>query len=367
MTEQPLARAIHRLGAGRLLVPSLALAVAALAPARADACAGSPWPTYTITALSPSAGSSGVARDAGIMVAGVPSIQIGAVLPFADVELIDTGTDEAVPLAALAWFSLRGSDLTMAVHPAEPLAPLHAYRAEARLRDGVGNGAPFVSDFTTSDALLEPLVLSGELGLSLRGAEVDVVDSVCGGAGPVVGKRRALFADVQLPAPSGGQGVYVGFLDFSDNAPLRLDTGDPSDNDEPEAASHNLRDVKVVNIEPGQALTLGQEVFEEDFAYAGCFNFGVRDPAGHVVQTSRCLPSLSPDEVRALAHLEAPLSIAADEDVAIEQVQRAVADYREAQGPVFGCSFGADATARTPAWLSLLLAAWLARRIPRRR
>jgi hypothetical protein len=343
-------------------VPSLAVAAAALAPARADACSGVPWPTYTITSLSPNPGSSGVARDAGIIVAGVPSFQSGAVVLFADVELIDSATDEAVPLAAFAWFSLRGSDLTMAVHPAEPLEPLHAYRAEARLRGGFGNGAPFVSNFTTSDALLEPLVLSGELGLSLRGAEVDVVDSTCGVAGPVVGKRRALFADVQLPVPSGGQGVYLGVLDFSDHTPLRFNDDDPSDD-----GFHEIRDLQAVNIQPGQALTLEQEVFEEDFAYAGCFNFAVTDPAGHVVQTSRCLPSLSPDEVRALAHLEAPLPIAADEGVAIEEVQRAVADYREEQAPVFGCSFGANATARTRGWLSLLLAALLAARVSRRR
>jgi hypothetical protein len=345
-----------------LLVPSLAFAAVALAPARADACSGVPWPTYTITALSPSPGSSGVARDAGIIVAGTPSAQTGAVVSFADVELIDTETDETVPLAAIGWFAPRGTDLTMALHPAEPLEPLRAYRAEARLRDGFGNSAraPVVSNFLTSDALLEPLVLSGELGLSLRGAEMDVIDrEPCGSSGPVIGKRRALFADVLLPAPSGGQGVYSAFLDFSDNTPLRSSL-DPADNAGPDAEYHEIRDLQGVHIEPGQALTVEQEVFEEDFAYAGCFNFTVTDPAGHLVQTSRCLPRLSPDDVRALSHLEAPLPIAADEEVATQEVQRAAADYREEGAPVFGCSLSASVTARAPTWPTLLLASLLA-------
>jgi hypothetical protein len=121
-----------------------------------------------------------------------------------------------------------------------------------------------------------------------------------------------------------------------------------------------------VNIAAGEALTLEQEVFEEGFAYAGCFTFVVWDPAGHGAQTSRCLPSLSPDDVRTLAQHDEPLDVAADDAIAAEQVQSAAAEYRAGRPPVFACSFDARAS-RAPAWLTLLLATFLMRRVSRRR
>lgn len=347
----------------------LVLAAAVLVPGRADACGAVPTPSYTIGAVSPSPGATGVARDVGIIVSGVPSSPAGGPSSFADVELIDADTDEAVPLTAVAWFS-GGLETTMAVHPVEPLAPLHAYRIESRPFDEEGApGEPFVSRFTTAEALLDPLVLSGELGLSLRGADVDIVgSSPCGGPGAVTGKRRALLADVRLPVPSGGQGVYQGALHFSDHTPARVGIRDPLNDDRSGADEpHEVRVMQWTKLEAGQALTLEQEVFEESFAYAGCFTFVVWDPAGHGAQTSACLPSLSPDDVRALARGEEPLDLATDDDVAAEQVQSAASDYREERAPVIGCSFDSNGPRRTPAWLTLLLAALLAARISRRR
>jgi hypothetical protein len=345
-----------------------ALAAAVLAPGRADACGAVPTPSFTIGAVSPSSGSTGVARDVGIIVSGVPSSPAGGPSQFADVELIDADSGEVVPLTAVAWFSPVATELTMAVHPVEPLAPLHAYRFESRPLDGEGTpGEPYVSRFTTSEALLEPLVLSGELELSLRGAEVDIVASgPCGEPGAVTGKRRALVADVQLPVPSGGQGSYQAVLHFSDHTPSRVNTSDPWNYEISDAEPHEVRVMQSVNILAGQALNLQQEVFEESAPYAGCFTFIVWDAAGHGAQTSACLPSLSPDDVRALALGEEPLDLATDEDVAAEQVQSAAAESRQERPSVVGCSFGASAPSRAPAWLALLLSSLLMRRVSRR-
>ena len=312
-----------------------------------------------------------MARDAAIIVGGIPSLGDGWLFPFADVALIDADTEQAVPLAEARWFALRGSDVVMALHPVDALAPLHAYRAEARLRVGLGSStesaaAPVVSGFTTSDVLLDPLALNGEIGFSLRGAEVDVLDDNTCGPGRVIGQRPALFADVQLPAPSGAQGVFVAVLYFSDDAPLRINPYDSTDYDRAELEAHQVYDMQVVNIQAGQALTLEQEVLGRDFAYAGCFTLVVTDPSGQAAQASRCLPSLTPGDVRALSNLEAPLPVSTDEMAANEEIQRAAAEHREAGAPEFGCALDPSATTRTPAWCLLLLGALAAARASRR-
>jgi hypothetical protein len=348
------------------------LAAAVLAPGRADACGGVAPPAYTIGAVSPGAGASGVARDVGIIITGVPSSPPGGPSTFADVELIDADSDEVVPLTSVAWSSPEGPEMKMVLHPVEPLAPQHAYRIEARPFDENGTpGEPFVSSFTTSEALLEPFVLSGELGLSLRAAELDIVDcGPCGQDCAVSGKYRALLADVQLPVPSGGQGFYQGVLHFSDHTPLRADPGDPLGDAVSDDEPHEIRVMQGVKLEAGQASTLQQQIFDEDFAYAGCFTFVVWDAAGHGAQSSACLPSLTPDEVRALARGDAPLDVAMDEvadgNAGAEEGPSVAAANREERPPV-GCSFGVRARSGIAGWLTLLLASLLARRASRRR
>jgi hypothetical protein len=329
----------------------LALIAAVLAPGRADACGALPPASYTIGAVSPSPGSTGVARNTGVVVTGVPSSPSGGGA-FADVELIDADTDEAVPLASVAWFPFEGAENTMAVHPMGALVPLHAYRIEARPLDEEGApGEPFISSFTTSEALLEPLELAAELQLSLRGADVDIVASgPCGDPGVVTGKRRALLADVRLPVPSGGQGVYQGALHFSDRTPTRVGIGDPLNSNVSGAAErHEVRVVQWIQLESGQGLTLEQEIFEEGTAYAGCFTFIVWDPAGHGAQTSACLPSLSPDDVRALAQSDEPLDIAANDAIAASTPVRRPARPRGSRCCSHQCSRGASRTARAGA------------------
>jgi hypothetical protein len=360
----------RHLTAHRPFAAGLAVVGAALAPGRADACGASPSPSYTIGSVSPSSGSTAVARDAGIIVTGVPSLSSSGASTFADVELIDADTDEAVPLRSISWYSLEGPEATMALHPSEPLEPQHSYRVEAKPLDLSGDGAEgavFVTNFMTSDALLEPLVLSGTLGLSLRGGQVDILECTgCGGGCWASGKRRALLADVQLPAPSGGQGVYRGLLHFSDRTPTRISASDPGAFETPDADPHDVHLVQLVKIEAGEAQTLQQEVIEEDFAYAGCFTLVVWDPAGHVAQTSACLPSLSADDIQALASDDASVPLSMDEGIPSEQVPQTSADSRESAA-VSSCAVGANPASTLPAWLMLLLTSFLVRSLSRQR
>jgi hypothetical protein len=352
-----------------LLVLASISAGAALASGRAQACGASPSPSYTIAGVIPGSGSSEVARDTGIVISGTPSSPSGGPTEFAEVALIDDETDEAQQLISISWHSLAGPEDTMALYPARPLAPQHRYRVEAKpmnLEDG-SEGASFVSRFTTSDALLEPLVLTGELELSLRGGELDVTDcDPCGDGCVVTGKRRALLAGVTLPAPSGGQGIYRGVLHFSDNVPARVSARNPADYESVAAEPHEIQVSQYVKIEPDEALTLEQEVFEEDFSYAGCFRFVVWDPAGHVAEASACLPSLSPDDVRTFAEHDGEIHPSSYRDTGSDQVPSAADGGDDAASR--GCAIGGSQAAAFPAWFTLLLAFVLVQRMgPRRR
>jgi hypothetical protein len=340
---------------------ALGLSGAVFTPKPASACGPSPSPTYTLSAVSPSEGSSGVPRDAGIIVSGAASGgPAGWGLP-ALVDLIDVESGERVPVSEVSWFSPEGGDVTMAVHPAEPLGPQRRYRVEATVRsdatplDAFGNEdvrAPLISTFVTSDVLLEPLVLSGGLELSLRGGEVDAL--AYGECGPTVtGKRRALIADVRLPVPSGGQGVYRGDLHFSDNSPVFFDEGML------DAVPHNVSLTQFAAFEAGDVLTLTQEIFEEGEPYAGCFALSVWDPAGHVARASACLPTLSAEEIAVLTRSGESIHLATDDATAADQVDEAVADARTRD---LSCALGASGSSATPAWLALLLAVGLVRR-----
>jgi len=362
--------AASRSPATRLLAPTLAVAGAVLAPGHALACGSSLSPSYTIAAVSPSSGSTAVARDAGIIISAAPSFPDAGPTAFADVQLIDVGSDALVPIRDVSWYSFGSSEVTMAVHPLEPLASQRDYRVEVTPlapEAGTIDARIFTSSFTTSDALLEPLVLSGEIELSLRAGEADVLGdcSRCGGECAPVGKRPALLADVRLPAPSGGQGVYRGILHFSDHTPVRVNSRDVTDYERSEAEPHEIHLTQGVALEPGQTLSLEQEVVEEAFAYAGCFTFMVWDPAGHTAQTSACLPSLAPEDIRALSELETPLELAADDDEADEQIQVATSGARDERSTALGgCALGTNPASGAPSGLALLAALLLLRRRP---
>jgi hypothetical protein len=167
-----------------LLVGVSAMVAVALEPGRAEACGASPSPNYTISDVSPGAGSTAVARDAGIIVSAVPSFASAGPTVFAEVELVDADTDQGVPLRPITWYALGGSEETLALHPSLPLEGQHSYRIEAKPIDLSGDGSEgpvFVTSFMTSSELLEPLTLSGDLQLSLRGDDVDIIE--CGPCG----------------------------------------------------------------------------------------------------------------------------------------------------------------------------------------
>lgn len=353
-----------------LVLGGAAICGVVLAPERADACGPSPVSSYRIGAVSPASGALGVARDSGIVVSGLPLTGVrGVVGEFARVELIDVDNGAAVPLTDFLWRPFGAAEDTMAFHPLEPLAPRHSYRVEATpidLDEGAAVFPTFASSFVTSDALLEPLVLTGEIELSLAGEEVDAEE--CGDCycNPV-GKKRALVASVQLPVPSGGQGVYQGMLHFTNDTPRVVSTRDLSivDND-----GMHIFENQPVKAEPGQGSTVRQEIVELDTDYAGCFTFVVWDPAGHVAQTSACLPSMSPDQIRALAASDAEMELASDDATAAEQVAQAAPPDSAA-----GCTVGVgrasarplrQGTGRALLPSALLLSALLMRRGRRR-
>ncbi|HTV23703.1 MAG TPA: hypothetical protein VMG12_33665, partial [Polyangiaceae bacterium] len=129
---------IPRTRPAALLLPSgLALAAALLVPRSAEACGASPPSTYSVTGLWPTSGSTGVPRDSGIIASGTSSSEYSDAVLGADIELFDADSGAAVPLVQGSWSSAYGDgpELTIGVHPVEPLEPLHAYRVEATTVD----------------------------------------------------------------------------------------------------------------------------------------------------------------------------------------------------------------------------------------
>lgn len=357
----------HRLPARGLLVPIAALSGATLLPGRVDACGARPDPSYTITGVTPVGEASDVPRDTGILISSTSCSGRSAV---SAITLIDADTGEASPVLVIAWSSALPAEDLLAFHPVAPLAPQHRYRIEATHRDSPA--APDeqdeeidVSAFTTSDALLEPLVLAGELQLSLRGTAVYSpaintcpITAANGAASdcyiPPEFVRRALVVDVTLPAASGGQGLYRGMLYFSDGAPTSLSDTDPAHYQINYADPNNFQGGLAANPVPGETLTLPRELDDEGFAYAPCFEFVVWDPAGHVAQASTCLPSLSPDDMQALASKEEVLSLSPDPQVASDELRRALG-HEPGAAPSPSCSIARRPATRTPVWPMLLL------------
>jgi hypothetical protein len=142
--------------------------------------------------------------------------------------------------------------------------------------------------------------------------------------------------------------MYRGVLHFTDHTPARISTRDPGDYEREEDGSHDVQVMQWVEPEPGAVMTLEQEVFVEEAAYAPCFTYVVYGPSGHVAQTSACLPVLSPEEIQALANNESP---AAEDDVAAEQDQQPSADTRDRRDnpPFVGCAIDPSSPIRAPA------------------
>jgi hypothetical protein len=92
------------------------------------------------------------------------------------------------------------------------------------------------------------------------------------------------------------------------------------------------------------------------------------DPAGNLAQASACLPLLTPEEIIALTHGDEPTELSADEGIAVAQIAAAVerANRPDRNNPVRSCALGTDAPRSVPAWLALMAALLLGRRLSRR-
>jgi hypothetical protein len=366
----------HR--ASRWLAP-IGLACVILVPDRARACGATAPPSgsTSVTAIAPGAGETGVPRDTAILVEGFSPGPAGAFERVAQVELIDVQSGASLPLVQMPWDFTEGGATIMALHAAEPLAPLRGYRIEATPFDALTeepSGPAVITDFVTSEALLEPLVLSGELELSLEGGEAAELNcAVCGACQATGRTRRALFASVRLPLPSGGTGDYRGALHFTDDTPARRDPRNPAGWVPSDSQTHAVQMSHALILEAGEALTLRQEIYETDLDYAGCFSFGVWDGAGHLAETSACLPTLSPDQVRSLASSGGeptpPEEVAGPVDGDDEAEPASLPDAGAANlaSAGAGCAMHGNGDARPSLWLLLACVGLVARQRVRSR
>ena len=104
------------------------------------------------------------------------------------------------------------------------------------------------------------------------------------------------------------EGAYRARLYFTDDIPMSP-TEPYVDGERSGGDVHEIRTAQYLEVSVGESMTLEQEVFEENFDYAPCFTWVVWDPAGHKAQAAKCLPVMSPSDVRTLASLSPdPLS-----------------------------------------------------------
>lgn len=362
----------QQLPAPRWLVPLLTLSGVLLGRGAAAECGPTPSLEYTVTSVSPVPEAPAVALDTGIIINGVSCSPNQRA--FTSIALIDVGTGQRRSLLGAAWNGGTARGLTLAYYPSQLLEPQHQYRLEATHID-LPNGPDEtraeveVSTFTTSDAVLEPLVLSGELELSLRSKNIvsaavnncpvsDDGGDYTGCFIPPMIRGRALVADVKLPAPSGGQGIYNGALHFSDGTPPRVSASDPRQVE----MGGELHRTWSLTLTTDQTFTLPQELGAENFTYAGCFTYVVWDPGMHLTQTSACLPRLSPDDIRALAAEETLLPLSTDPHVAFHQVHQLLGDDRDEdsdsvpEASATSCALHRSQETSIPTGLALLLA-----------
>lgn len=352
--------------------PALALAslaaTAALAPGRASACGGVEPPEYTLTAISPAEGTTGVPRDTGILVTAQSAFEGSLESVDVTVTLTDVETGSVIAGRSVGWFSEAA---TAAWSPDEPLLPGRSYQVEVVPADYRGTpiegATPIRSSFVTSSALLEPLTFSGDIQVSVEVydevvRECDVhpctsVESNC----VDVGTRRDLRARLELPAAVGGQtdaGQYRATFYFNDEKPYNL---------EDRAANDELRFGVQGLVQPtaGQTVLRDQYLFREDFDYAPCFTYVVWDLAGHQIQTSRCLPVLTQAEYAAATADDAPApeqspstalddAVTASDDALPSGAER---NPIETQSAGVGCAFGSSPT--TPGGVLVAVAALL--------
>lgn len=322
-------RRIGRISEQLLVASTWALTSVSAVPRSAGACGSVVPPTYTLTRVWPADGAVGLPRDTAVVVEGFASSARGGPGWPVEVTVLDAETGEPIAGSTTSGFSELDPPRASWV-AAAPLEARHGYEVQVSVENPDGQ-AMARSRFETGDAFLPPLELSGELRISVGGGEADVLG--CGGCGCAPARpRRALHAMVELPRVVGGQawGAHYESLLFltkdvpapvfgADGEPLPL-WGDPG----------ALWITPVLAPTGDAALVIEQEIVPLELEYAPCFTFVVRDAAGHFVDASACLPTLTPGQVRGLA--------VTDETLSAESLAERV---RDAEDDAAGCALGA--------------------------
>lgn len=255
--------------------------------------------SYTIEDISPADGTTGFARDGAVLLTVRQHIvsdirDRGTVIVRVAKLSNSTDTEVAGQLDTLEH------DTRMTWRPTTPLDADTTYQLTVSVQgsDGEPLDGPQVSTFTTSDVLSSELTLEGELRAALRAGEADVCApcaSNCGCDCEVVGRRPALYADVQLPRVRGGFDAYDyrAWLILTDQQPRTFDG--PGEGTR-RADSHVVNLMRYLHVDEDTA-QVTMEIPDESEPYPACFAFNAWDPAGHWRSAAPlCVPA---DEIEA--------------------------------------------------------------------
>jgi len=359
------------------------LAVVWLSADSARACSAQPQPNLTIESVAPADGAQSFPRNGAIQIRlKVWPVDLNVEESDHSVLTIRVSrvADGVEPPGTLDTFHRFWGIATWS--PSEALLANEQYRIEvsttAQPRADIEGATSSITTFTTSDAFSPELVLEGALRASFRVGVAPLLE--CGPCGMCteVGKRPALFADVEMPTVSGGFDAYgySAWLTLNDAAARVFDG--PGEGDSPRAST--VVDLMTqLTPQPGTSNKATMEVPVEDNPYDACFGFNVWDPIGHSQSAqSICLSAAQLDA--ALGRRDAGTETATD-DPTSSDAGKLAADAgtpesdRPASNPArdmprrvtSGCSVGYHEPGRSVvsvAALLVLCVAWRRRRSP---
>jgi len=262
-----------------------ALAVAWLSADSARACSALPEPNLTIESVAPVDGASGFPRDGAIQIRlklWPIDPNVGEAHPSVLTVRVSRVADGLEPPGTLDTFHRSWGIITWS--PSEALRPNEQYRIEVSTGEqphaGVEGATASITTFTTSDAFAPKLVLEGTLRASYRVGVAPLLEYGPCGMSTEVGKRPALFADVEMPTVRGGFDAYgyTAWLTLNDAAARVFDG--PGEGKSPRA-SMVVDLMTQLTPQPGASNKATMEVPLEDKPYDACFGFNVWDPIGN--------------------------------------------------------------------------------------
>jgi MYXO-CTERM domain-containing protein len=261
------------------------LAVVWLSAESARACGAQPEPNLTIESVAPADGARGFPRNGAIQIQlKLSPVDLNVEEPDHSVLTIRVSrvADGVESPGTLDTFLKSWGIVTWS--PNEALLANEQYRIEVSTtpqpRADIEGATSSITTFTTSDAFSPELVLEGALRASFRVGVAPLHE--CGPCGTCteVGKRPALFADVEMPTVSGGFDAYgySAWLTLNDAAARMFDG--PGEG-KPRRASMVVDLMTQLTPQPGTSNKATIEVPVEDSPYDACFGFNVWDPIGH--------------------------------------------------------------------------------------